>query len=97
MASGWREPTGRPFYRPVHTGPLAELVSYFFAATVALSTMMTPDYIETIQRLNNRCFRQRWQERPLQVPWAVQKVDRKQWKCCLSATPVRYFRATEEP
>jgi hypothetical protein len=21
-----------PFYRPVHTGPLAELVSYFFAA-----------------------------------------------------------------
>jgi len=31
-----------PFYRPVHTGPLAELVSYFFAATVASSTMMTP-------------------------------------------------------
>jgi hypothetical protein len=20
MASGWREPTGMPFYRPVHTG-----------------------------------------------------------------------------
>jgi hypothetical protein len=23
-----------PFYRPVHTGPLAELVSYFFAAAL---------------------------------------------------------------
>jgi hypothetical protein len=22
----------KPFYRPVHTGPLAKLVSYFFAA-----------------------------------------------------------------
>jgi hypothetical protein len=32
MASGWREPTGLPFYRPVYTGPLAELVSYCFAA-----------------------------------------------------------------
>jgi hypothetical protein len=31
MASDWRKPTGVPFYRPVHTGPLAELVSYFFA------------------------------------------------------------------
>jgi len=32
MASGWREPTGMPFYRPVYTGPLAVLVPYFFAA-----------------------------------------------------------------
>jgi hypothetical protein len=32
MASGWHQPAGRPFYRPVHTSPLAELVSYFFAA-----------------------------------------------------------------
>jgi hypothetical protein len=32
MASGWRLPTGMPFYRPVHTAPLAKLVFYFFAA-----------------------------------------------------------------
>jgi hypothetical protein len=25
-----------PFYRPVHTGPLAKLVSYFFAADLAV-------------------------------------------------------------
>jgi hypothetical protein len=28
-----------PFYRPVHTGPLAELVSYFFAAALADSDL----------------------------------------------------------
>jgi hypothetical protein len=42
MASGWRSPTGTPFYQPVHAGPVAERVSYFFAAAVASSTMMTP-------------------------------------------------------
>jgi hypothetical protein len=28
-----------PFYRPVHTGPLAEMVSYFFAAALADSDL----------------------------------------------------------
>jgi hypothetical protein len=32
MASGWRQPNRMPFYRPVHTGPLATLVSFFVSA-----------------------------------------------------------------
>jgi hypothetical protein len=47
MASGWRSPTGMPFYRPVHTGPLAELVSYFFAAALGLIAGISTAHIRT--------------------------------------------------
>jgi hypothetical protein len=46
-----------PFYRPVHTGPLAELVSYFFAAALAsgltLASHLTQLLIFTAARNHN--------------------------------------------
>jgi hypothetical protein len=57
MASGWREPTGMPFCRPVHTGPLAKLESYFFAAALAsgltLASHLTQLLIFTAARNHN--------------------------------------------
>ena len=47
MASGWRSPTGMPFYRPVHTGPLTELFSYFFAAAQGLIAGILTAHIRT--------------------------------------------------
>jgi hypothetical protein len=42
MASGWREPTDVLFYRPVHTGSIAKLVSYFFAAAEGTTNRSVP-------------------------------------------------------
>jgi hypothetical protein len=49
MASGWREPTGMPFYRPVHTGPLAELTSYFFAVALQIFVSVSMPSVDSIR------------------------------------------------
>jgi hypothetical protein len=40
-----------PFYRPVHTGPLAKLVPYFCAAALRVVRILSRDFF-TLELLN---------------------------------------------